>query len=246
MTIAACYRCTEGVVLGSDSTATYFSPFGEPWHFNFAQKVFEIGENSTLGVVSWGLGGFKNVSYRTLFAQLADEIGRSQSIKSVRTIAELWSQKYWNIYKDEFADPRKRCNELASMTTRNRQEDEELYLLRVKGGVGFIIGGYVFDDRTPRAFQVTFDFESNNSQLPIEIGIHDPIFRGLPNFMDRVLKGMDNPLYEAIINSGKWAGTREDLTQLVWNVSSIKLPPIPLREAIDWIYSSIYATTALS
>jgi hypothetical protein len=55
MTIAACYRCTEGIVLGSDSTTTYFVGTPQnPRHFNCAQKVFEIGENSTLGIVTCG------------------------------------------------------------------------------------------------------------------------------------------------------------------------------------------------
>ena len=97
-------------------------------------------------------------------------------------------------------------------------------------------------DRTPRAFEITYDFGSNGDSAPVEIGIHKPIFKGCPNFTERLLQGMDNQLYESILASGKWSGTRQDLTQLVQNVSSIKLPPIPLREAIDWIYSSIYTT----
>jgi hypothetical protein len=241
VTIAACYRCTEGVVLGADSTTTFYSPFGEPWHFNFAQKVFEIGEHSTLGVVTWGVAAFPTISYRTLFAQLADEIGR-QPTKSVAAVAESWSQKFWPIYRDTFAAERKRYAELAAMTTRNPQEEEELRVRRILGTVGFIIGGYVFDDRTPRAFEVTFDFGNTGSSMPVEVGIHNPVFRGCPNFTERLLQGMDDQLYEAILASGKWSGTRQELTHLVQHVSSIKLPPIPLREAIDWIYSSIYTT----
>lgn len=241
MTIAACYRCTEGVVLGADSTTTFYSPFGEPWHFNFAQKVFELGECSTLGIVTWGVAGFHDTSYRTLFAQLADEIGR-QPTKSVAAVAECWNQKFWPIYRDSFVAERKRYAELTAMTTRNPQEEEELYIRRILGAVGFIIGGYVFDDRTPRAFEVTFNYGSDGSSTPSEVRIFEPVFRGCPNFTERLLQGMDDQLYESIVASGKWSGTRQELTQLVQRVSSIKLPPIPLREAIDWIYSSIYTT----
>lgn len=241
MTIAACYRCTEGVVLGADSTTTCYSPFGEPWHFNFAQKVFEIGENSTLGIVTWGVAGFPKLSYRTLIAQFADELGWKPT-KSVAGVAELWSQKFWPMYRDAFTSDRKRYAELAAMTTRNPNEEEELRIRKILGTVGFIVGGYVFDDRTPEAFEVTFDFGSTDSVAPVEVGIHKPFFRGCPNFTERLLQGMDDQLYEAILTSGKWTGTRQELTQLVQRVSAIKLPPIPLREAIDWIYSSIYTT----
>ena len=73
MTIAACYVSPEGVVLGADSASTYMfaHPTG-PRHFNYGQKIFEIGENSTLGIVTWGLGGLAIGSYRTLAARLGD------------------------------------------------------------------------------------------------------------------------------------------------------------------------------
>jgi hypothetical protein len=60
MTIAACYLSAEGVVFGADSTTTMFvsgigpgAP-GAEHHYNFAQKVLQIGENSTLAMTMWG------------------------------------------------------------------------------------------------------------------------------------------------------------------------------------------------
>lgn len=56
MTIAACYLSSEGVVLGADSTTTMYvsapgpHPTGGEHHFNFAQKVFQIGSEGTLGI----------------------------------------------------------------------------------------------------------------------------------------------------------------------------------------------------
>ena len=62
MTIAACYLSSEGVVLGADSTSTYLVPIKKngtiEWqtqHYDHAQKLFEIGEDSTAGIVIWGL-----------------------------------------------------------------------------------------------------------------------------------------------------------------------------------------------
>lgn len=61
MTIAVCYVSQEGVVLGADSTTTYGTH-----HFNNSQKLFEVGEDSTLAMVTWGLGGLHVNSYRTM------------------------------------------------------------------------------------------------------------------------------------------------------------------------------------
>jgi len=74
MTIAACYVCPEGVVFGADSTATF--PVGDEFglHYDFTQKLFEVGENGNLGIVTWGLGGFDDISYRSLIALFADEL----------------------------------------------------------------------------------------------------------------------------------------------------------------------------
>jgi hypothetical protein len=54
LTIAACYLSPEGVVLGADSTASTMVDPGGFHYFNFSQKLFEIGEDSTLA--TWKLG----------------------------------------------------------------------------------------------------------------------------------------------------------------------------------------------
>ena len=77
MTIAACYLSPEGAVLGADSTSTYNTPSG-PHYFNHGQKIFEIGEGSSLGIVTWGLGGLAVSSHRLLVAQLADDLKKNR------------------------------------------------------------------------------------------------------------------------------------------------------------------------
>jgi hypothetical protein len=77
MTIAACYLSAEGVVFGaaSTTTVTVFQPGPTPsgtWHhFNYTQKVFEIGQGSTLGITMWGLGNLAARISRTLIARCA-------------------------------------------------------------------------------------------------------------------------------------------------------------------------------
>src|SRR5579872_4174996 len=81
MTIAACYFSSEGVVLGADSTTTMTSvlqrpglpPYAAMRHFDYAQKIFEVGEHGTLGIAIWGAGRIGRMSHRTFFASVSDE-----------------------------------------------------------------------------------------------------------------------------------------------------------------------------
>jgi hypothetical protein len=96
MTIAACYVSPEGVVLGADSASTYNFPTGAH-HYNYGQKLFEIGSDGTLGLVTWGMGGLELGSYRTLVATIADAL-LSNPVTSVAEVAEKWAGQIWPIY----------------------------------------------------------------------------------------------------------------------------------------------------
>jgi len=74
------------LVLGADSTSTYANPDGHHY-FNHVQKLFEVGENSSLGIVTRGLGGLAVSSYRMLIAQLADGF-----------VSAPLSSAFWNAY----------------------------------------------------------------------------------------------------------------------------------------------------
>jgi hypothetical protein len=54
--------------------------------------------------------------------------------------------------------------------------------------------------------------------------------------------GIDLEIYQKILNSGKWAGTEDELAQIVKEHSNIPQGILPLREAIDWVHSLIYST----
>src|SRR5437870_5646057 len=117
MTIAACYLSSEGVVLGADSTTTMFvaspgpHPGGAEHHFNFAQKVFQIGSEGTLGMTMWGLGGVGATSYRTLIARFADDLVR-QPPQSMQEIAVRWSGFFYGEYSAAYAPLLQRFQQL--------------------------------------------------------------------------------------------------------------------------------------
>ena len=83
-------------MLGADSTSTYIFP-GNDHHFNYGQKLFEIGEESTFGIVTWGLGGLGLGSYRTLIARLADDL-KATPPNSALEVATRWTDIVWQPY----------------------------------------------------------------------------------------------------------------------------------------------------
>jgi hypothetical protein len=161
LTIAACYLSSEGVVFGADSTSTMFVAgtrpgLGSDHHYNHAQKIYQIGENSTLGLTMWGLGSLGTISYRTLIAQFADTMV-STGAHSMREVADRWNEFFWTRYSEAFLPDLERARQLAAQVSRSPEEEDELEALAQAYFVGFCLGGYLMHDRTPAAFVIRFD-----------------------------------------------------------------------------------------
>lgn len=253
MTIAACYISPEGVVLGADSTTTFLASGSNPPHYyNHAQKLFELGDGSTLGVVTWGLGGLDVSSHRTLLALFADDL-KGRQPKSVKEVAERWAKGFWAEYTSPPIAARiAQCRALdqkppfdpAAVTpdpnARTEQEEQMYVYLRGSLAVGFCIAGYLLPDRKPAAFEIIIG--------PLAAG---PIvqerppgcyFWGAPNPIHRLVFGCDEQLKTAIMNSGKWTGTRPELDTLVAQHVLSHPPTVPIREAIDFVHACISST----
>jgi hypothetical protein len=67
-------------------------------------------------------------------------------------------------------------------------------------------------------------------------------FWGCPNLIERVISGMDFDMFCRILDSGKWNGTAKELTDVLVQGALGQPFDLPLREATDWIYASIYTT----
>ncbi len=84
MTIAAAYLVSDGVVFGADSSSTVEvnTPQGKgvAQLLNHAQKIFEIGDNSRLGICTYGSASLGNISHRTAVARLADKINKDTTV----------------------------------------------------------------------------------------------------------------------------------------------------------------------
>ncbi|WP_456798104.1 hypothetical protein [Bradyrhizobium sp. USDA 4473] len=250
MTIAACYLSPEGVVLGADSTTTYNGINGIPHYFNQAQKLFEVGDGGSLGMVTWGLGGLAVSSYRQLIAVFADDLVANPPT-SVQDAASRWCHSFWQQYVAcPYAKDIARCATLAqkapfdpsgqSPTARTQAEEDELNQLRENFTVGFCLGGYADNSRAPAAYQMIFDPAQGQPQ-PDPIPLSAYRFWGAPNFIKRLLFGCDDGLKSAILDSGKWAGTPQDLDALVGQFE-LGHPVVPIRDAIDFAHACIQST----
>ncbi len=246
MTIAACYLSSEGIVFGADSTTTMYvsglgtGMAGAEHHYNFAQKIFQLGDDGTVGMTMWGLGNLLSVSYRTLVAQFADELGRKPA-QSMTEITARWGQFFWATYARDLTSQIQRAQTLASQVARSANEQAELDALRRAFSGGFCIGGYLSRDRIPAAFEVTYD-PSIQAPLIDQLQVGRTRFWGCPNLINRLVFGLDEEVLASILQSGKWTGTQQDLFDLLLPYCLGQPFDLPIREAIDWVHASIYTT----
>jgi len=247
MTIAACYVSAEGVVFGADSTSTMYisgpgrAPSGAEHHYNYSQKIFEIGQDSSLAINMWGLGSLGRTSYRTLVAQFADSVA-GQGARTMAAMADAWSRFFWSAYSSEFNQVLGRAQQLHSQPTRTPEEEAELSVLTQKFSGGFCIGGYRLNDRIPSAFEMAYSPTQTSAAAPKSLAVGGTRFWGCPNLMNRLMLGLDLGLFAAIVKSGKWTGTDRELFELVSPHFLGQPKDLPIREAIDWVHASIYTT----
>ena len=247
MTIAACYVASEGVVFGADSTttipvydpATQLSP---PHHYTFGQKVFEFGDpGSSTGLITWGLGSLGQLSYRTLIAEVADT-AKTQDLPALGDLANLWARVFWAEYVKAYEPLMIRARAIAAKGSAKTTEDcNELDWL-FSFSVGFCLGGRWRNGRRPGAFEIMFHPLMTDAPVPGPLAIGSPKFWGCPNLMLRLAYGIDPELYDNILASGKWTGTRDELFALVNRAILGSPQDLPIREAIDLVYASIYTT----
>ncbi|WP_105509369.1 hypothetical protein [Paraburkholderia sp. BL21I4N1] len=246
MTIAVCYLSPEGIVLGADSTASTFGPGGAHF-FNFNQKVFELGQDSTLGVLTWGLASLGSLSYRTLLARVSDRLAANPP-GSVEDAANALIDVFWPEY--QAFGPVQRVQTLhakapngtaeAGAAVRTAEEESEYEGLKSSFVVGFCVAGYALPNRIPGAVSVMFD---PTGARPVGQAMTGETSQwwGVPNIIQRLIFGADGNLKSALLSSGKWNGTPQELDQIV-QTQSLSHASLPIRDAVDYVYSCIHCT----
>jgi len=249
VTIAVCCVTPEGVIFGADSTSSLMVPGG--FHYlNHNQKVFEIGDGSTVGAVTWGMASLGLLSHRTQLAQLADYVAE-QRISGVSAICDIWIERFWPEYQIAIARQMPDLLALhaksphgpttgAVSSARTQQEEQTYQQLRMGLFVGFCIGGHDPSDRLPCAFEIKFD-PLTSKPTPSRIVLGDTRCWGVPKVFGRIVKGIDPEVTQAIVASGKWTGSVADLEGLL-SPHQLYLPGLPMRDAIDFVHSCISST----
>jgi hypothetical protein len=248
LTIAGFYLSPEGIVFGADSTSS--TPVESGLHyFDFNQKVFEIGTDNTLGMLTWGLGGLWPTSYRTLLALLGDNLAANPAT-SVMDVAQRWIDRFWSAYTAN--DLFKHFSQLHAKTAYNpaaaapdpgarTKEEEDMYLNLHSGlRVGFCIGGYVMPNRVPQAAHMDFD-PLAGKPVPTLWEKETTQWWGTPNIIDRLTRGADSNLVRDIMSSGKWDGTEADLLSVIAD-QRLRHGTLPIRDAIDYVHTCIQCT----
>lgn len=222
-----------------DSTATFVVPnpanSNEPallQHFDSAQKLFEIGDGSTAGIVFWGLGGFPNLSYRSIIADVELTTNKAH-FKTLRQVVDLFSRRFWLEYQRAFGPLITTVSNLPD-SAANKKIKTKVWT-NLSGG--FCIGGRWGDEHVAESWIVEYDPFVATPLVPSQLSIGQYRLWGWKSLVERVIHGVDNDFLGRILASSHWSGTRDDLLALVrsWAPGSL-----PIREAIDWVHSMIY------
>lgn len=253
MTIAACYVSPEGVVLGADSTTTFNNGSGAHY-FNNGQKIFELGDGSTLGIVTWGIGNLEDASYRLLFSYLSDDIKRNNYVR-VSDVMKSWVRLFWTEYNKSpmistakatlgllmAKSPHNPYSSVLDPLTRTAQEEDQLNSVVNGHTVGFCICGNTPLNRLPTAYSVVF--QPHMSTVPPEVLLPKGFsFWRAPNIVQRLIHGYDLEMIPRLIASGKWIGTPMDLVSILSHHQLQHSTNVPIRDAIDFIYACIFST----
>ncbi len=247
MTIASCFLLPEGAILSSDSTTTSVEMGIDPSqapivrYFQHGQKIFEVGENGTLALVTWGCGGLGNISYRTIIAQFSDLIDEGKVVDMSGAV-EQWRQLFWQSYQSAFAPWIQAARQLTTVPPVDQNIRKSLDAIINRLTVGFCIAGRYGKDRTPSSSVLTFMPTQVAPPNPEPMGMGDLRFWGWPALVNRIALGFDPDLLGMVLASGKWSGTPQELFQIM-SQKNLKLPRImPIRDAIELTYSMIDAT----
>lgn len=222
MTIAAAYLVSEGIIFGADSTSTVLihtpEGTGVAQVLSHSQKVFEVGENSRLGICTWGDGSIGNISHRTIVARLSDEIKDDTSVKES---AELLC----NIVKDILKDNKVNFVGYYLGGWDPKSHEPSCFMIQIKDGdinTSDMQMGLCSFSGMPNFF--TRVFRGYDLELPEKLS--DEIKKLIPND-NNILEDFDNIFKEAFEKATApliAAGYRD----------------LPIREAIDFVYSYLH------
>lgn len=77
----------------------------------------------------------------------------------------------------------------------------------------------------------------------VDLTIGDLNFWGAPGFIVRLMKGWDPELFPALMSSGHWTGTEDQLSDVLSQANiTANTGLVPMRDAVDFVHFGIYST----
>lgn len=170
---------------------------------------------------TWGAGSVGRVSHRTLVARLADEL----DFEKVKVQDAALALR--RIVAQEYGDGTN------------------------IGGLGYVLGGWDPDSHLPECYHIYFDATKEPRVRPFSIG--EASFFGNPEFFSRVFHGFDNRLPDLLLKELKNRNVQaeegdlntvfsEAFTTAVAPLRAAGFRDLPIREAIDCIYTYLHIT----
>ena len=92
--------------------------------------------------------------------------------------------------------------------------------------------------RKPSAFELVFDPIASDPPTPVQIAYGSHKFWGVPVIFRRLINGYDDRTIDAIINSGKWGGSKNELEEILGQFR-LAHPQLPIHDAIDFVHTGI-------
>jgi hypothetical protein len=222
MSIAAAYLVSDGVVFGADSYTTVHRPgpsglLEVVQLLTHSQKVFEVGEKSRVGICTWGDAGIGKFSHRTIISRLSD------TIKKDTTLQEA-------------------ANKLLEIVKPIAQSEEIRF-------AGYFLGGWDVQTKEPGCYRIEIT-KDQHVVTPLTIGLCS--FAGNPKYFSRVFYGYDPALRDKLkmelmeslsFSPDSFEAIFDDAFQKAASgLTAIGFNDLPIREAIDFIYSYLHIT----
>ncbi|MGP8164177.1 MAG: hypothetical protein ACLQAR_01550 [Steroidobacteraceae bacterium] len=172
---------------------------------------------------------------------------------TVADVAKQWAVLFWSAYSSQLQTELTTFRALKvkpafdpkavspSPNARTKAEEDQFQAFSRDLVVGFCLGGYLLPQRDPEAFTVTFEPNLTASPTPLAVTVGGIRWFGVPNLINRLINGYDLNILPAVMSSGKWSGSLQELTDLL-NQHRLQHALLPIRDAIDYVYTSIYST----
>lgn len=242
MTIAISLKVNDGVILATDSAASFMGRTANGGTaifniYNTANKIFNLRKGIPIGAITWGAGSIGNASTSTLLKDLRK-----------RFSGKAISHKDWHLDPDNYS-VEKVADRLKEFIF------DELYVPAFqdwpeKPYLGFIVAGFSADKDMAEEFQINIQNGVCNGPSPVRsLNECGASWSGEPEAINRLMLGFGGRLPELLVSH--LGVTPQDLQSKFDVLKSellapLVMPAMPIQDAIDLAEFLVYLTIQFS